>query len=436
METAFYLSLCILVITYLFIAFEITHRTLAAFMGASLMLFVTYTLGTFNHNFFIISFEDAMASIDMNVIFLLMSMMIIVGIMKTTGVFQWLAYKSYQLSKGNSWYLVVILMVISGVLSAFLDNVTTMLLLIPVSIEIASVLRINPVAILIPEICASNIGGTATLIGDPPNIMIGSYASLSFNDFIIHLTPVVLLAMAALIIIINFYYGKELKKVKVEDVEGLLKRLREEYQITDVRLLKFSLIILGIVILFFVLHSLLHMEVCIPAMLGAAVLLLISKIDIVKTLEDVEWDTLIFFMMLFIVVGGAEAAGVIPAIAGIVKNVSGGNLIIAILLVLWVSAIMSALIDNIPFTATMLPVVAYLTKTIPGAENNVLWWALALGACFGGNGTIIGASANVIATGILRKNGHIVTFVDFLKIGMPIMVITTIIASLWLIFLF
>ncbi|MEW6095726.1 MAG: ArsB/NhaD family transporter [bacterium] len=430
---AFYLATTILIISFLFIAFDVVHRTLAAFIGAALMLFISYTIGTFNPDYFIISFEEAIASIDFNVIFLLMGMLIIVGIMKTTGIFQWMAYKSYQLSKGNIWYLVVILMVITGIISAFLDNVTTILLLAPVSIEIALVLGINPMALLIPEIFASNVGGTATLIGDPPNIIIGSYANLTFNDFIIHLTPVVIVAMVALIIMIKFYYGREFKKVeKIEEIEGLLKRLKEEYQITDVRLLTLSLFILGLVILLFVLHGILHMEVSIAAMIGASTLLLFSKVDIIKMIEEVEWTTLVFFMMLFIIIGGVQEVGLIHTITDMVKNLSSGNLIMAILLIIWITAFMSSIIDNIPFTATMLSVVAYLTKTIPGAENNVLWWALSLGACFGGNGSLIGASANVITIGILERYGHSVTFFYFLKIGLPVMIITTIIASLWL----
>jgi len=432
---AFYLSGAILILAYIFIAFELTHRTLAAFMGAALMLFITYTFGTFDSNYFILSFEDAINAIDFNVIFLLMGMMIIVSVMRMTGIFQWIAYKSYQLSKGNIWHLVVILVVVTGIASTFLDNVTTMLLLTPVSIEIALVLGINPLALLIPEVLSSNIGGTATLIGDPPNIMIGSYAHLTFNDFIINLTPVVIIAILALIIFIKFYYGKEFKKVKIEDVEGLLKRLREEYKITDTKLLKFSLIILGFVILLFLIHGMLHMEASIAPMIGAATLLLISKVDIIKMLEEVEWPTLVFFMMLFIIVGGAEQTGLIQVIADMIKTLSAGNLVIAILLVIWISAMISSIIDNIPFTATMLPVVAYLTQTIPGAKNNVLWWALALGICFGGNGTLIGASANIVTIGMLERAGHPVTFFNFLKVGMPILIITSIIASLWLIFI-
>lgn len=432
---AFYISALVLVFVYILIGFEIIHRTLAAILGAMLMLFITYTVGTFFPEYFIISFDDAMDVVDYNVIFLLMGMMIIVGIMKETGVFQWLAYKSYEYSGGKVWNLVLILIVVTAVSSAFLDNVTTMLLLTPVTVEIALLLGLNPVSLLLPLVLASNIGGTATLIGDPPNIMIGSYAGLTFNDFFLNLTLVICIILLLHIIMMKFIYGKEYSMAKVDNVQALTDKLREEYKITDAKLLKHSLVLVLVVIIFFIAHGALHMEPSIAAMTGAAVLLLISRIDIVRLLEnDVEWPTLIFFMMLFIIVGACEETGLIQIIADWVQRLSGGSLITGILLVLWVSAFMSALIDNIPFTATMLPVVAFLTETTPGAETNILWWALALGACLGGNGTLIGASANVVTAGLSEKAGYPVRFMQFMKIGMPVMVMSLIVSTLWLVF--
>lgn len=428
----FYLTTIIMLIVFIFIAFEALHRTLAALIGASLILFITYTIGTFNADYFIISFEEAIAAIDFNVIFLLMGMMIIVSIMKITGVFQWLSYKAYQLSKGNIGYLVIILIIGASIISAFLDNVTTMILLVPIAIEIASFLGTTPIILLIPVVFASNIGGTLTLIGHPPNIMIGSYANLTFNDFISYMTLPLAIVLVALILMTNFYYGKKYKEVKIEDVEGLLKRLKEEYKITQPQLLKYSLFILGFVILLFVLHGIFHMEASIPAMVGAAILLLLSQVSIIRIIEEVEWTTLVFFMMLFIIVGAAEEIGLIQIIGEMIKTLSAGNLTMAILLILWTAAIMSGIIDNIPFTATMLPVVGYLTKTIPGAENNILWWALSLGAGLGANGTSIGATANIMTVGMLEKAGYPIRFFDFLKIGLPVTIITVIIASLWL----
>ncbi|OYT54718.1 MAG: citrate transporter [Candidatus Altiarchaeales archaeon ex4484_2] len=433
---AFYISALVLIIIYVLISFEIIHRTNAALLGAASLLFITYTLGTFDGDYFIISFEDAIQAIDFNVIFLLMGMMIIVAIMKRTGVFQWMAYKSYQFAKGDVWRLCIILMIVTAVTSALLDNVTTMILLTPVVVEIALILGMSPLPLLVPLVLASNIGGTATLIGDPPNIMIGSYAHLTFNEFIINLAPIVALSIVALIIMMRFQYKKEYMKVKVDDVDGLLERLRGEYRITDKTLLKYSLAILGFVILLFVVHGILHMEPSIAALTGASVLLLLSRADIVDMLEEVEWPTLIFFMMLFIIVGATVETGLIGMLADLVSDLAGGSLVLAIILILWVSAIASAVVDNIPFTATMLPIVAYLTQTLPGAESMVLWWALALGACFGGNGTLIGASANVVTAGISERAGHPIRFIDFLKVGAPVMFVSVFIATIYLLIAF
>ena len=429
---AFWISLIVLVGIFLLISFDVLHRTVASIIGASLLLFVSYTLGTLSENYFVISFDQAIQAIDFNVIFLLMSMMIIVGVMKKTGVFQWLAYKSYALSKGNVFKLSIILMFVTAIVSAFLDNVTTMLLLTPVSIEIAIMLDINPFSLLLPEVLASNMGGTATLIGDPPNIMIGSYAHLTFNDFVINLTPVIIIVLIANVFVMKFFFNKEYKKGKIENVNALLEKLKEEYKITNPKLLKHSLIILAFVIALFVTHGILHMEPSIAAMVGAALILLFSGADITEIMEhEVEWTTLVFFMMLFIIVGAAVQTGFISMIATWVKDLAGNSLVLAIILVIWVSAIASAIVDNIPFTATMLPVVAYLTQTIPHA-GNTLWWALALGACLGGNGTLIGASANVVTAGLAERAGYPITFKYFLKIGGPAMIVSVIISMVWL----
>lgn len=446
---AFFISAIVLILIYILISFEILHRTLAALLGASVLLFVSYVFGHYNTDFFVLSFENAKNYIDFNVIYLLMGMMLIVGVMKRTGVFQWMAYKSYQMAKGDVWKLAVILMIVTAFTSAFLDNVTTMLLLTPVSIEIALILRISPWSLLMPEVLASNIGGTATLIGDPPNIMIGSYAGLTFMDFVIALTPVVIICLVALIIMMKFKYGAEYKKAKLtpENIEKLLKRLEKEYKITNKALLKHSLVILIFVVILFILHGTFHMEPSIAALIGASLLMIsavvIDKVDVAHMIErEIEWPTLVFFMMLFIVVGAAEETGLIQMIANWVASVSstgfGGleSWVLAVILILWVSAIMSAIVDNIPFTATMLPIVAYLSQVIPNVEANILWWALALGACFGGNGTLIGASANVVTSGIAEKAGHPITFIDFLKVGLPVMIVTMIISTIWMIFVF
>jgi Na+/H+ antiporter NhaD/arsenite permease-like protein len=430
---AFWLATLILLAVYLIIALEWLHRTLAALLGATLMLFISRTLGSYDPRYFILSFEDAMHAMDMNVVFLLLGMMIIVGVIKKTGMFQWLAYKSYALARGNVFVLAVLFMWITAVVSAFLDNVTTMLLMIPVTIEIALTLKISPITFLIPEVFASNVGGTATLIGDPPNILIGSYANLTFGQFAINLAGICTVCMILTAVYYAFWYKKDYLQAEVKDVAATIASLREEYRITDRKLLVLCLGILGFTIFLFVIHGLLHMQPSVAALTGAMLLLVFSGVDIVEMLEyEVEWPTLVFFMALFIVIAGAEETGLIQFIAEGVRHVSGGSLTVAIIMVLWVSAIASAFIDNIPFTATMLPIIAFLNQTIPGADSGVLWWSLALGACLGGNGTMIGASANVVTVGMAEKAGYQISFLSYLKACFVPMLITVTLAMIYL----
>ena len=430
---AFWLATLILLLVYLIIALEWLHRTLAALLGATLMLFLSYTLGGYDSAYFILSFEDAMHAMDMNVVFLLLGMMIIVGVIKKTGMFQWLAYKSYALARGNVFVLAVLFMWITAVISAFLDNVTTMLLMIPVTIEIALTLKINPITFLIPEVFASNVGGTATLIGDPPNILIGSYANLTFGQFAANLTGICTICMIITAVYYVFWYKKDYLQAEVKDVQATIASLRQEYRITDRKLLALCLWLLGFTIFLFIIHGMLHMQPSVAALTGAMLLLVLSRVDIVEMLEhEVEWPTLVFFMALFIVIAGAEETGLIQIIANWVKDVSQGNLTAAIIIVLWVSAIASAFIDNIPFTATMLPIVAFLNQTIPGADSGVLWWSLALGACLGGNGTMIGASANVVTVGMMEKAGYQISFLSYMKACFVPMLITVTLSMIYL----
>ncbi len=412
---AFWIATLVLLGVYVLIAAEVMHRTLAALLGAALVLFISYTAGTFDKSYFIISFEDAMRAIDLNVIFLLMGMMIIVGVLKKTGLFQWLAYKSYALARGNIFVLSFILQIVTAVTSAFLDNVTTMLLLIPVTIEIAVTLKVNPAYLLIPEVFASNVGGTATLIGDPPNILIGSYAKLTFAQFVVNLALVCLVCLVLTALWYLWWYRKGYLMAEVKDVERTISYLKEEYRITDRKLTAMGLGVLAFVIFLFIVHGVLHMEPSVAALIGSMLLLVISRVDIVEMLEhEVEWPTLVFFIALFMVIAGAEETGLIQMIAEWVLDVSKGNLTIAIIMILWVSAIASAFIDNIPFTATMLPIVLFLNESM-GVTNNVLWWSLALGACLGGNGTMIGASANVVTVGLMEKAGYHVSFLGYMR---------------------
>jgi Na+/H+ antiporter NhaD/arsenite permease-like protein len=430
---AFWIATLVLLGVYVVIAMELLHRTLAAMVGGSLLLLITYTAGTFFPDYFILSFEDAIKAIDMNVIFLLMAMMIIVGVMKKTGIFQWLALKSFEAARGNVFGLAAVLMFVTAFISAFLDNVTTMLLVTPVTIEISKALKLNPLSLMLPEVFASNVGGTATLIGDPPNIMIGSYAKLSFMDFASNLSLICLIGLAASILYYLWYFKRDYGKAEVGDVKEMTRKLREEYKITDMKLLNMCLIVLGITIFLFIIHGALHMEPSIAALMGAAALLVVSRVNIVEMLEhEIEWPTLIFFMMLFVVVAGAEETGLIQVIADWVSNASKGSLVVAVIMILWVSAIASAFIDNIPFTATMLPIVAYLNQVIPGAESGILWWSLALGACLGGNGTMIGASANVVTVGIAESLGHPISFMAYMRMAWWPMMITVALCMGWL----
>ena len=413
-----------------------SHRTIAALIGAALMMVISYTIGTIDPAYHIISFERAIASIDMNVIFLLMGMMIIVGVLKHTGVFQWCAYFAYKLARGRVFLLAVYLMIFTAVASSFLDNVTTMLLLTGVAIEICVSLSLNPLYLLIPLVLASNVGGTATLIGDPPNIMIGSYAGLTFMDFVKALALICGVATIALIIMSKLIWGKAYSAAKVENVDEYINELKEEYKITDPSLLKYGLGVLAFCVFLFLTHGYWHMEVSIAALMGASIMLTIGvvsgKVDLIELIEkDIEWPTLMFFIFLFIIVGAVESTGLLAIIADAILHLSKGSFVAACALIIWVAAIMSAFVDNIPFTATMLPIVAYLSQVIPGA-GNTLWWALALGACFGGNGTIIGASANVVTMGIAESRGYRITFGGFMKTAFPYMILSVLIAHAWL----
>jgi len=434
---AFWIATLVLLGVYAMITLEILHRTIVAMLGAAVILAVSAIFGSTNPAYHIISFETAMHKIDLNVILLLLGMMVIVGVLKESGIFQWSAARCFAAARGNILVLAFILMAFTAVTSAFLDNVTTMLLVAPVTIEIALALGISPLALLIPETLASNVGGTATLIGDPPNIMIGSYAGLSFLSFMQNLAIICLIIMVPLFIISKLFYGKEYHEGKVEDPAAFARALKEEHRITDRKLLGVGLAVLALVICLFLTHSIWHMEVSVAALFGASLFfayaLLTGRVRVQEFMEkEIDWATLLFFLFLFIIIGAVEESGLLSLIADWILEASRGHMTAAICMILWGSAIMSAFIDNIPFTATMLPITAYLTQVIPGSQSGVLWWALALGACLGGNGTMIGASANVVTVGIAEARGHNISFLKFMKIGFLYMVISVAIANVYL----
>jgi Na+/H+ antiporter NhaD/arsenite permease-like protein len=408
------------------------HNTLAAMLGVALILGTTFVGGAVSSDLFIFDFERALEYVNFDVIFLVMGMMIVIGVIEETGIFQWLAYQSYKLSGGRAWLLVTILMLITSVASALLDNVTTMLLMTPMTIQIAIALGVNPLSLLIPEVLASNIGGISTLIGTPTNILIGSYAGLSFNDFLTKLTPGVLLAQAALTVYVLLRYRAQFL-VRGEGLsEALLKRLRESGRITQPEELRKSGIIFAFMLLFFIVGESIHLVPAVTALVGAVAILLWVAPDIEKMLKVVDWTTLMFFISLFIVVGAIQEVGLISMIANAISQLVGDNLTLAVLVLVWSAAILSGIIANIPFTAAMLPVVAYLTRTIPGASNQVLFYGLSIGSAMGGNSSLIGASANLVTAGIAERAGYRITYGEFFKAGMPAMIITVAIGTLWL----
>jgi Na+/H+ antiporter NhaD/arsenite permease-like protein len=429
---AFFIASGIFLVVFGLISFNVLHETIAAFLGAAAMLAVSYFVGSFDASFWIISFHRAIDFIDFDVIFLLLTMMIFMAVMSQTGVFQWLAFRAFRLARGNAFLVTVVLVIITGATSAVLNDTTVMLLMAPVSIQIALALRIDPATIVVPEILASNIGGAATLIGTPPNTIIGSYVGLSFNQFLAHMLPIAVLGMIILILMTRWLYRKEFGKERTSASHPLVKQLETGARITDGALLTKSLILFGITMLLFFVEDLFHMPPAVVAILGSTALLLWVRPDVGEMLHEVDWTTLVFFMCLFMMVGGVQEVGLIQIIAESVKRMAGENLLVATLLVIWVSAVASAVVANIPFAAAMVPVTVYLTHTIPGAGNNVLYWALALGAGLGGNATYIGSAPNIVAAGILDRAGFRLTFGDFSKVGVPVTFVTILVPTLWI----
>jgi Na+/H+ antiporter NhaD/arsenite permease-like protein len=449
-------GLAILIFVYILIIFETVHRTLAAALGG-----LTAVIAL---NYFTVepalSLKAVTTMIDWETIGLLLGMMVMVGVISHTGVFEWFAVEAYKKSEGSIWSLVVILCIVTAVLSAFLDNVTTVLLLTPVTIQLAKVLDLQPVPILIAEVLFSNIGGAATMIGDPPNIMIGSglspdaiesteggkYAELAsegvnFNDFIIEMTPGILMTVVPAFMLLKWMYRDEFSGKRIRDVA----ELEAKYGIKDYKMLTISGFILGLVILGFFLHPITHMPVSWIALGGAVLMLLATtRHELDEPLEEVEWTTLLFFAGLFVLVHSLQYMGVINFIGEYVEQAivwfpQGDDGIIrltaAMVILLWVSAIASAFIDNIPYTATMIPIVLQISQGA-NVELGPLIWALAFGACLGGNGTLIGASANVVMAGMSEEAGYPVSFNEFFKAGFPMMILTTAIVTLYMVLVY
>jgi len=434
---AFWIATFVFAGVLVLIATGTIHNTLAALLGMAIVLGVSYLGEPINDGLFIFFFQGALAYVDWGVIFLIMGMMMVIAVVERTGIFQWMAFMAYRVSGGRIWLLVIILMLITGIASAFLDNVTTMLLMTPISVQIALALGINPLALLIPEVFASNIVGISTLIGTPTNILIGSYANITFTDFLVNLTPGVLLALVGLIVYCLLIFRQDLFTGQGHGASSLLEgKLAERAQITEPDHLRKAAWVGGGMLLLFVFGEHIHLIPAVTAIIGATALLIWIRPNIDEMIEAVDWTTLVFFIALFVIVGAIQEVGLISMIAEVIGRLVGDNLTLAMLAVIWLSAILSTVIANIPFTAAMLPVVAYLTATIPGAGNKVLFFCLSVGSAMGGNGSLIGASANMVTAGIADRAGFTITYAYFFRKGFPALLITVTLATLWLLFRF
>ncbi len=421
MDIAQLTSVTIFVVALGIIISEKIHRAVVALAGAVLVMM----LG-------IMPFDEAVGHIDFNTLGVLFGMMLFVGVVKLSGLFEYLAVKCAHIAKGQPWRIMLIFVLLTAVLSAFLDNVTTVLLIGPMTLNICKLLKVDPVPYFLTEIMASNIGGTATLIGDPPNIMIGSAAGYGFLDFILMDTPAVIIILAVICVVFYFLYGRKMTAPQSE-IDDVLE-LRPADYIKDHRLLRISVVMICFVVVGFMFHGALGWESSVIALGAAGLILLLSRAQIDHALAQVEWTTLVFFAGLFIIVGAMTATGVIDMLASWLVDITGGNVFLTMLVLVFGSAIVSAFLDNIPFVATMIPILASMQAT--GMDVTPLWWAVSLGACLGGNGSLIGASANVVLSDISRKNGHTITFIQYLPVGFPIMMLTTIIAAVYLVLRF
>lgn len=424
-------SASLLILAYIFIALERIPKVTIALLGGALTIVLglvsqTKALGDGINPHYFINF------IDFNVIFLLVSMMVIVSITTRSGVFNWIANELLKFTKGHPVKVLCGLGLFTAVTSAFLDNVTTVILIMPITFAIAKKLDIDPIPFLLTEIFSSNIGGTATLIGDPPNIIIGSAGGLSFIDFIKELTPVILVIMCVILTVLAFIFRKKLHAS--QDKMDEVAKIDNSHTITDKALMIRSTLILALVILGFMLHDVTHIETCVVAMLGASILLIFEKPN--EILQDVEWNTIFFFIGLFIIIGGLEASGGIKLMAEWILKVTQGSQAATSMIILWASGVISGIIDNIPYTATMAPMLVEIEKTMGATYAYPLWWALSLGACLGGNMTIIGAAANVIVSENAAKSGHPISFMRFLKYGVGVVAITLTISTVYIYFRF
>ena len=423
-------SSIVMVSIYVILSFEIIHRTSVVIFGALILVIASLLVGSIHPKE---TLHFVIEVIDFNTIGLLLGMMIIVAILGETGIFNWVGVKAIRLSKGNLWKLMLILCVFTAITSMFVDNVTIILLMVPVTLTIFRAIKISPIPFILGQTLSCNIGGAATLIGDPPNIIIGSAANIDFTSFFLNMAPPILVTFLLGMVLLNIIFRKELKTIV--NISRKFKAVDEESLIKDKSLLQNCIIVLAGVIFLFVIHGAIGIEVSIIAVGGASTLLIITRAHVEKILREVDWSTLIFFAGLFVVVGVLEEAELVALLAKILIGITGGEPWITFHAVIWISAIASGFIENIPFTTTMVPIIEILNSSnsisslFGGLNISPLWWALALGAGLGGNGTWIGSSAGVVAIGISLKYGHKISFIRWFKIGFPFMILTVALGS-------
>ena len=427
-------STIIFFLVFIAISFQLLHETAAAMLGAAAMLVLTYVGGNAHPFMYILTFEEAMDAVDWNVIFLIMGMMTYMAILAETNVFRWLAIRLYQASRGNTWMLTVSLLLLTGITSALLNDVTVILLLVPLSIQLALAIGIHPYTLVIPEVLISNIGGAATLIGNPPSTIVGSHIGISFVRYMANMLPIVLLCTVAVILVVRWLYREELTGEVNTESAALMDKLRSDSQIANPNTLRKAIVIGCFIMIGFVTADQFNnMPPGVVAFSGAALLIAWVRPDMSRMIREVDWTTLLFFIALFVVVGGMEATGAIQWLATRIAVIAGQSADRAALLTAWVSAAASAIVANIPFTVAALPVADFLTQTVPGAASSgIIYWALVLGADLGGNATILGSAPNIVAIGLLAQAGYRLSFKRFARDGMIVTIITLVLASLWL----
>ena len=414
-------AVVVFVVAMVAIMSEKVHRALVAIVGAMILLVVH-----------VVTFDQAMSHVDFNTLGVLLGMMLFVAVVKLSGIFEYLAIKCARLAKGNPWHVMVLFVCLTAVLSALLDNVTTVLLIGPMTVTVCRLLDLDPLPFFLAEIMASNIGGTATLIGDPPNIMIGSAANLTFMDFLAFNGPAIVAIMVVAIAIFYVMYGRNMGASAEQ--QASIMELHAHEAIKNKSLFNKSVVMIALVAVAFVCHSMVGVEPSVVALTAAAIMLLISRAEVEKILLDVEWATIGFFAGLFIVVGGLAETGVINMLANGLIDITGGDMMITIIVLVWASAIISSFLDNIPMVATLIPILIAMEST--GVDVMPYWWAISLGACIGGIGTLIGASANVVLSGMSGRYGYPISFMDYTKVGFPLMLVFTAISCAWLLIRF